>query len=210
MDTFLRLPPPFYAMAEARAGLAHADGVRAVELAREAVESFVQNGARVQTGSMRDAFYARTGAFVRLESTRGRRQVRGCDGRLDDSVHLGEAIVDAAIGAAGGDSCGSAVDDAELDSISVSVCAVEETETTDTPTEDIHLGTEGAVVESDGRGGWLYPTMPVENGWSAAEYLDRSCKAAGLPKTAWEEPDVDVTLFRGRIFAEDGKGVIER
>jgi len=53
--------------------LSYEDGARAVELARESVDSYVRHGQREQPGSMREAFYERTGAFVRLlESTRGR------------------------------------------------------------------------------------------------------------------------------------------
>ncbi len=94
-------------MSEAQAvTLTYEDGTRAVELAREAVNSYVINGQREQPGSMREAFYARTGVFVRLESTRGRGSLRGCAGAYDTSEQLGHAIVDSAIAAASEDSCG--------------------------------------------------------------------------------------------------------
>ncbi|MEF8856940.1 MAG: AMMECR1 domain-containing protein, partial [Haloplanus sp.] len=85
--------------------LSYEDGARAVELAREAVEAYVLQGQREQPGSMRDAFYARTGAFVRITSTRGRGRLRGCAGAYRGSDQLGHAIVDAAITAASDDSC---------------------------------------------------------------------------------------------------------
>jgi len=181
--------------------LSATDGVRAVELARNAVETFVENDKREQLGSMRDAFYARTGAFVRLESTRGRGRLRGCAGTYDDSEHLGRAIVDAAIAAAGEDSCGSGVDAAELDHLRVSLCVVDSVVLTDDPLADLEVGRHGVAVEKGDRGGWLYPTVPVENGWSAAECLDRVCRTADLPAGAWEE-DAMVTLFEGRVFRE--------
>ena len=85
-------------MSEAQAVyLSYDDGARAVELAREAVEAYVLQGQREQPGSMRDAFYARTGAFVRIKSTRGRGRLRGCAGAYRGSDQLGHAIVDAAI-----------------------------------------------------------------------------------------------------------------
>ncbi|GAA0303822.1 TIGR00296 family protein [Halarchaeum salinum] len=190
--------------------LSEDDGVRAVELARDSVEAFVRNGQREQPGSMRDAFYNRTGAFVRLQSTRGRGRLRGCAGAHDSirdlgngSKQLGHAIVEAAINAASDSSCGSEVEPAELDTIRVSVCTVSNLILTDDPVADIELGTHGVIVDGDGQYGWMYPTVPVENDWTVFEYLDRTCRKAGLPNGAWEDDDVVVTLFDGQVFEED-------
>lgn len=198
-------------MSEAQSvSLSYEDGARAVELAREAVEAYVQNGQREQPGSMRESFYARTGAYVRLESTRGRGSLRGCAGAHQGDDQLGHVIVDAAIQAASGDSCGSEVRPAELSNITVSVCAVTNLLLTDDPLEDLVLGTHGVIVDAGGSSAWLYPTVPVENGWSAEEYLDRTCRKAGLPPKAWQREDVMVTLFEGEIYRErDPSGSVE-
>ncbi|ELZ23343.1 AMMECR1 domain-containing protein [Haloterrigena salina JCM 13891] len=190
--------------------LSYEDGARAVELAREAVESFVQHGQREQPGSMREAFYERTGAFVRLESTRGRGSLRGCAGGYRSGEQLGHVIVDSAIEAASEDSCGSEVTPSELPNLTVSVCAVRNVVLTDDPLADLELGTHGVAIDGNGKGGWLYPTVPVQNNWSAREYLDRTCRKAGLPPTAWQDDDVVVTLFEGQVFRErEADGSIE-
>ena len=190
--------------------LSYEDGARAVELAREAVESYVRNGQREHPGSMRDAFYARTGAFVRLESTRGRGSLRGCSGGYQGNDQLGHVIVDSSIQAASDDSCGSEVTPAELSNLTVSVCAVCNVVLTDDPVADMELGTHGVAVDAGGDSGWLYPTVPVENDWSEAEYLARVCRKAGLRPNAWQDEDVVVTLFEGQIFRErDPEGSIE-
>ncbi len=191
--------------------LSFEDGARAVELARESVESYVQHGQREQPGSMREAFYERTGAFVRLESTRGRGSLRGCAGGYRSDDQLGHVIVDTAIKAASEDSCGSEVSPSELPNLTVSICAVRNVVLTDDPVADIELGTHGVAIDGGGKSGWLYPTVPVENNWSAREYLDRVCRKAGLPPTAWQDDDVIVTLFEGQVFRErDPGGSIEQ
>lgn len=182
--------------------LSYSDGARAVELAREAVGAYVVNGQREHPGSMIDAFYARTGAFVRLESVVGRGQLRGCAGGYESGDQLGHAIVEAAIAAASSDSCGSEIEPAELQSIRISVCVVRDVVLTDDPLSDLELGRHGVAVEGRGAAGWMYPTLPVEHGWSAPEYLDRTCRKAELPAGAWEEDDVVVTLFAGSVFRE--------
>lgn len=180
--------------------LSFQDGARAVELAREAVEGFVLNGQREHPGSMRDAFYNRTGAFVRLESHGGR--LRGCAGGHDSNQQLGHGIVDAAIRAASETSCGSEVEASELSSITVSVCTVSEILLTDQPVEDLEIGRHGLAVDGDGKHGWVYPTVPLEHGWSEYDYLDRTCRKAGLAPDAWTDDDVMVTLFEGQVFRE--------
>ncbi|TYL40003.1 TIGR00296 family protein [Natronococcus pandeyae] len=189
--------------------LSYEDGVRAVELARESVESYVQHGQREQPGSMREAFYERTGAFVRLESTRGRGSLRGCAGGYRSDKQFGHVIVDAAIEAASEDSCGSEISPSELQNLTVSVCGVKNVVLTDDPLADLELGTHGVAIDG-GEGGWLYPTVPVQNGWSAREYLDRTCRKAKLAPGAWQNDDVVVTLFEGQVFRErEADGSIE-
>jgi uncharacterized protein (TIGR00296 family) len=194
-------------MSEAQAvRLSYDDGARAVELAREAVESFVRHGQREQPGSMREAFYARTGAFVRLESTRGRGRLRGCAGAWETSDQLGHAIVEAAIKAASGDSCGSEVEPKELENLSVSVCIVSSTLLTNDPLEDLEIGTHGVAVDGGNTHGWLYPTVPVENDWSGGEFLSRTCRKAKLSPTAWQDDETMVTLIEGQVFRERPDG----
>ncbi|MFB6142613.1 MAG: TIGR00296 family protein [Halorientalis sp.] len=197
-------------MSEARSTrLTYEDGARAVELAREAVESFVVQGQREQPGSMRDAFYTRTGALVRLQASRGRGRLRGCAGAYRGTDQLGHAIVEAAIQAASGDSCGSEIEPAELPNIDISVCVVTDYTLTDDPLADLEVGTHGVAVDAGADHTWLYPTIPVENGWSAEEFLARACRKAQLSPTAWQEEDTMVTLFEGQVFRERGDGTVE-
>ena len=199
-------------MSQARAvELSYQDGVRAVELARESVTAFVERGQREDPGSMRDAFYNRTGAFVRLNSTRGRGRLRGCAGSHRTDDQLGHAIVDAAIGAASADSGGSEVEGGELDTLQVSVCVVEDLTLTDDPAEDIELGRHGVAIDHGSTHGWHYPTVPVENGWSAEQFLSRTCRKSGLPPLAWQDDEAVVTLIGGQVYRErpDGGSVEE-
>jgi hypothetical protein len=198
-------------MSEAEFRLSYEDGARTVQLAREAVESFVLNGQREHPGSMRDAFYERTGAFVRLTSTRGRGRLRGCAGAYRGNDQLGHAIVDAAIQAASVNSCGSEVEPAELDNIAISVCTVRNHVLTNDPLADLELGKHGVAIDGGDDHAWLYPTIPVENGWSAEEFLSRACRKAGLSPFAWREEDTVVTLIDGQVFRErtDGGSVEE-
>ncbi|MGM0605493.1 MAG: TIGR00296 family protein [Halobacteriota archaeon] len=198
-------------MSEAQAvHLSYDDGVRAVELARESVESYVLHGQREHPGSMRDAFYARTGAFVRLQSRRGRGRLRGCAGVYRGKDQLGHAIVDAAIKSASSDSAGSEVTSKELSDLMISVCVVCNTVLTNDPVADLELGTHGVTIDAGNKHASLYPTLPVENDWSKSEFLSRACRKAGLSPFAWQDDDTMVTLFEGQVFRERAdRGSIE-
>ena len=190
-------------MAEAQAvSLTYEDGARTVELAREAMESYVLNGQREQPGSMREAFYQRTGALVKLQSARGRRSLRGCDGQYRSNEQLGHEIVEAAIQASSESSCGSEIRPAELSNLTVSVCVVCDLWKPSDPLDELEIGRHGVVVEAGSTGEWLYPTIPVENNWSGQEYLERTCRKAKLPPTAWQDADTRLTFFDTAVFRE--------
>lgn len=199
-------------MAEAQAvSLTYEDGARTVELAREAMESYVLNGQREQPGSMREAFYQRTGALVHLQSSRGRGSLRGCAGSFRSNEQLGHEIVEAAIEASSDNSCGSEIRPAELSNLLVSVCVVQDLWASEDPMGELEIGRHGVAVESGQYEGWLYPTIPAENHWTRQEYLDRTCRKIRLPPHAWQEDDVTVTLFDAAVFRErEPNGSVER
>ncbi len=185
--------------------LSYEDGARAVELAREAIEGFVRDGKREHPGSMRDAFYRRTGAFIRLESTRGRGSLRGCAGTYNANERLGDVIIETAIEAASDDSCGSAVTPSELSNLQISVCIVTDRRRPTDPAETLEIGTHGVAIAEE-PDGWLYPTVPVEQHWSPREYLDRTCRKVDLPMGAWQDEDTTVVLFEGQVYRERDPG----
>lgn len=190
-------------MAEAQVvSLTYEDGARTVELAREAVESYVLNGQREQPGSMREAFYQRTGALVKLQSARGRRSLRGCAGSFRSNEQLGHEIVEAAIQASSDSSCGSEVKPAELSNLTVSVCVICDLWEPTDPMDELEIGRHGIAVETGNTAEWLYPTIPVENDWTAREYLERTCRKARLPPTAWQDGNTRLTFFDTAVFQE--------
>ena len=189
-------------------GLTVDDGRRAVELAREAVRKYVSHGQRADPGSMRDAFYTRSGAVVRLETADGRKQLRGCEAEpdrpgilSDESVQLGHAIVDASVKAASDSSRGE-VKPTELSNLCVSVFCIGEFEPTADPVSEIEVGTHGIAIEGRETASWMFPSVPVDQGWSTLEYLDRTATKAGLPRDAWEDEDVQVLKLDGQLFVE--------
>jgi uncharacterized protein (TIGR00296 family) len=184
-------------------------GEKAVELARDSMRSYVADGKRERPGCMKDVFYERVGAAVRLDSTRGRRRVRGSGVSYKRDKHLSEAIVDAVIEASSECEGTSEVGRCELDSVSLTLCVLSSVEEVGAEAaEEFEVGNHGAIVESGRDTGWMLPTVAVERGWSADEFLDRTCSKAGISQGCWrdETSRSSVYLFEGQVFREKEPG----
>jgi uncharacterized protein (TIGR00296 family) len=180
-------------------------GERAVELARDSMRSYVADGKRERPGCMKDVFYERVGAAVRLDSTRGRRRVRGSGVSYKRDKHLSQAIVDASIEASESCEGTSEVSRCELGSVSVTLCVLSSVEEVgEEAAEKCEVGKHGAIVENGRDTGWMLPTVPVERGWTADELLDRTCRKSGIDHGCWrdETSDSTVYLFEGQVFRE--------
>lgn len=184
--------------------LGREDAQAAIELARTAIESYVNDGKRERPGCMEEVFYERTGVFVKLTSTRGPGRVRGSAGSFRREKQLSDAIVDAAIEAASGTTGRSEVERCELEALAVTLCLLDGIEELGRDADDeLTVGRHGLIVEGGDGSAWMLPTMPVECDWSATEFLDRTCCKAGLSRGAWRDDDVTVYGFEGVIYRED-------
>jgi uncharacterized protein (TIGR00296 family) len=182
---------------------------KAVELARDSMRSYVADGKRERPGCMEDVFYERIGAAVRLDSTRGRRRVRGSGVSYGNDEHLSEAIVDAVIDASSECEGTSEVSRCELDSVAITLCVFSSVkEVGDDAVQKFEVGNHGAIVESGRDTGWMLPTVAVERGWSSAEFLDRTCSKAGIDEGCWRDDTSasSVYLFEGQVFREQEPG----
>ncbi len=167
------------------------------------MESYVANGKRERPGCMKDVFYDRLGASVKLRSTRGRERVRGSGVSYKRDKHLSEAIVDAVIEASSEKSGTDELSKCELDNVSVTLCVLDSIEHVEQPSEELNLGRHGIIVEGKESSSWLMPTVPLERGWSVEEALDRTSCKARLDRGAWRNGSVEVYSFEAQIFQEE-------
>jgi len=186
-------------------------GTLLVTIAREAIDSVVVEGripgARVhqfRTDGRDEFLSVNRGAFVTLNSLDG--ELRGCIGIPYPVRPLGEAVFDAAVGAATRDPRFPKVEAHELDSLTVEVSALTEPEAiecnpVDLP-EHVRIGTDGLIVSGLGRSGLLLPQVAMEMGLIPEDFLSLTCEKAGLLPDAWLTPDVKVLRFQAEVFSE--------
>lgn len=184
------------------------DGERAVQFAREALETYIKEDQRMDVGSVEDRLNKRTGVLLQLESEVGRARTRGSAAVYDDS-RLADSLIDATVHAASNRSVGSAISQSEMNSVRFRIALIERVTVTDTPEEEITIGTDCPIILSSDSG-WLYPLFAKEQNWNAKQYLDRTCRKASKVPTEWEDHDIVVAKTAPFIETEAGSGFARR
>ena len=182
-------------------------GEIAVTYARSVLDRYLDDGTTPPEPEGTDPLRSQRGAFVTLEEGES---LRGCIGRPYPRQSGLEAIRQSAIGAATEDPRFPRVTPAELSNLTVEVSLLERPRPIEASggdlTDDVQVGRDGLIVEAKGKSGLLLPQVPVDNDWNTTEFLDQTCRKAGLSTDCWRTENVDVSRFGAVVFAERSPG----
>jgi len=143
------------------------------------------------------------GAFVTLHrgDGQGRKNLRGCIGRMSAAGPLEKTIRAMALEAAFSDPRFPPLEASELSRIEIEISALSPMIPCADP-RSVKVGVHGLYLTHRGRGGVLLPQVPVEQGWNRDEYLDYICVKAGLPPHSYEAPGAELFTFTAVVFGE--------
>lgn len=180
------------------------DGILLVKAARRAVSEFLKSGRTVPDGDLDTRFAEKSGVFVTLNDGSG---LRGCIGYPHADRKLSFALRDAAVAAATRDPRFQPLEPQELGNVTFEVTVLTQSEIilVDNPEEymqQIKVGRDGLVVRNESYSGLLLPQVPSEYGWNEREFLEHTCRKAGLPRDCWKDADTVVEKFQGIVFKE--------
>lgn len=193
------------------------EGILAVQIAREALEAFVE-GRSPRAFDPPEVFREKAGAFVTLyvhgvEDPYER--LRGCIGYPEPFFPLLKSVVRSAEGAAE-DPRFPPLRPEELPKIVVEVSLLtvpqllEVKKQRDLP-KHIRLGTDGIVVAQGANRGLFLPQVATEHHMDAETFLSECCMKAGLMPDAWLEDSTRVKTFQTEIFEEvEPRGAVVR
>lgn len=184
------------------------EGKILVSIARDAVDSAVRGDEpSVRTsmpGTEGQFLNAKRGAFVTL--TDGEEKLRGCIGIPYPVKPLGEAVFEAAVGAATRDPRFQRVEPQELDTLTVEVSALTQPEELKVRPADlpkhVRIGTDGLIVSGMGTSGLLLPQVATEYEASPETFLSMTCEKAGLFPDSWLRGNLVVRRFQAEVFTE--------
>ena len=177
--------------------LSEADRRIVLELARESVIAAVSRHELPGIIPRNGIFGVPRGVFVTVH-IRGR--LRGCIGVIEAEETLGEAVVRCAASAALHDPRFPPVRQEELTGLEIELSLL----STPVPIrpEDVEIGIHGLLVTSGGHRGLLLPQVAEEHHLNRERFLEETCYKAGLPRTAWREPDTKLFGFTCEVFRD--------
>jgi AmmeMemoRadiSam system protein B/AmmeMemoRadiSam system protein A len=161
-------------------------------LATDAMPSIVPPSAPVLS--------RRLGAFVTL--TLGG-ELRGCIGHIQGDVPLFQTVAEAAVDAAVHDPRFPPLPSDQLDETEIEISILSPFKRVrDAHDEvEVEVGRHGLYLIYDQHQGVLLPQVPVEQGWSRAQYLEQICFKAGLPAGCWEQ--ATLYTFTAQVFSDN-------
>ena len=131
-------------------------------------------------------------------------ELRGCIGSLVADRPLWKAVVSAAISAASHDPRFPPIAEHEVASLSIDVSILGPAVPFPGPGA-FRPGIDGLIVERGLRRGLLLPEVATDQGWNAREMLAATCWKAGLPMSAWRDPETRVLAFRTTRISDAGE-----
>ena len=180
--------------------LSEADRRAALQLARSAVVQAVSHGKLPDAIPGEGVFAERTGVFVTLH-VRGRLQ--GCIGVIEAKEPLGEAIVRCAASAALEDPRFAPMKNDQLDELSVEISLL--SPLAPIVPESVEIGRHGLLIQLHAHRGLLLPQVAVEHRFTRKQFLEETCRKAGLGREAWRDPEARIFGFTAEVFSESAK-----
>ncbi len=178
------------------------DGRKAVKLARNSIEIYLQD-KKVPETRYEGVFAEKRGVFVTL---RKNKDLRGCIGFPYPQKRLDEAIIESAIAAATEDPRFTPVRLPEIREITVEVTVLtppEKIQAKQTELPDhVEIGKHGLIVRRGFYSGLLLPQVAIEFDFDSEEFLSQTCMKAGMPPDCWLMEGTEVYRFEGQIFEE--------
>ena len=170
------------------------------ELLRLARMSISGAAPMVALADMSDALQRPAGAFVTLR-IRENDELRGCVGTFRTDMPLAEVVLEMAHASANRDPRFSPIQTGEADTLSIEISVL----TPPHPVRDvseIEVGTHGVRVRHGLHTGVLLPEVATRQNWSTEQFLEATCRKAGLPTSTWSEDETVIEVFETIKFRD--------
>lgn len=136
------------------------------------------------------------GVFVTLHQ---RGELRGCVGYILARKPLYRAVMEAAKAAALQDPRFSPIRPADLPELEAEISVLSPCQTISPAA--VQVGVHGLMVSQGEARGLLLPQVAVERQWNREQFLEETCRKAGLPADAWRH-GAKVEAFTAEVFGE--------
>ena len=184
-----------------QAGLATEEKQMLLQIARQSIESYLENKKIPDFKDVLPALKQPQGAFVTLTKNH---QLRGCIGRIiEEKQPLYQVVSQMAVAAAVNDNRFSHVSLKEMKNIDIEISVLSPVKKIKNPIQEIEIGRHGVIVQQGLHSGVFLPQVATENNWDLEEFMGQLCQQkAGLSWDAWKGEDIDIYVFSAEVFNE--------
>ena len=180
-----------------RPPLVAAEAGALLALARSAVQSVAEGRPLPGAGPLPGRLAEPGGVFV---TVRVAGHLRGCIGVVEAGEPLGAAVRHCAVAAASEDPRFPPIRPDDLPGLAVEISVLDEPREVRDP-EEIVPGRHGLIVTLGSRRGLLLPQVATEHAWGREEFLEQTCRKAGLAPDAWRR-GARVEVFTAQVLAD--------
>ncbi|UCD59185.1 MAG: AmmeMemoRadiSam system protein A [Candidatus Hydrogenedentota bacterium] len=168
-----------------------------LDIARRTIIEYVTNGTTPEFTTDNPKLKKKRGAFVTLHEKSG--ALRGCIGYVEPIKPLVQTIIDMSIACSTRDPRFYPVTPDEFANLDLEISVL-------SPLEEIRdagkvqVGEHGLMIKKGYSSGLLLPQVATEFGWDRDQFLEETCRKAGLENNAWKEPDAKLYIFSAQVF----------
>ena|SRR2546426_2250334 len=177
--------------------LADADQQVLLQIARDAVRSYLAGESPRLPDPPRGPITELHGIFVSLHQGM---ELRGCIGNIHAVSPLYRSAAECAIAAAVGDPRFMPVMSAELPGIEFEISVLSPLQRV-RDVREIEIGKHGLVISKRTARGLLLPQVATMFGWNQEQFLQETCKKAGLKPDDWKG-GATIESFSALVFRE--------
>ena len=183
-----------------------------IKLARESISTFFKNKKIEVSEDLCKEFSDKRGCFVSIYVND---TLNGCIGYPEPMEELWRAVAESARNAAFEDPRFHPLAESQMKDMRIELSVltkpseIEVSKWEDYPSK-IKIGKDGLIIRDEFGSGLLLPQVAVEWGWRAADFLDNTCKKAGLEPDCWKNMKINVFKFQAQVFTEEKGKIIEK
>lgn len=172
-----------------------------LNVAKQTVETYVQEGAKPEFNITDERLREPEGAFVTLKKNG---ELRGCIGQIvQTEAPLWKVIQDVAVSAAVDDDRFEPVTSEELSELTYEVSVLSIPSQVDN-WRQVQPGKHGVIIRQGQRSGVFLPQVAEETGWNREEFLSQLCfQKLGSTPECYKDPNAELFIFTAQAFSED-------
>jgi len=180
--------------------LSDPDKKELLQIARRTIEAYFKHGTVPKLSTPSEYLNKPGAAFVTLTN---QGQLRGCIGYTAAIEPLFQTVADCAVQAATADPRFrvNPITADELPDIHIEISVLTPLQKVQSLNE-IQVGRDGLMIFKGSYRGLLLPQVATEYGWNREEFLQQTCRKAGLPADAYKSADAELYRFQAIVFDE--------